>query len=151
MSDFLAGYGEGDERRSKILWRSVGAVATVVVIAAVLYFVFRGYPHRKRVQAFLELLGRHDYAAAYQMWGCTTSTPCRDYPYDRFMEDWGPKGPRSILPTGIKKTKYCGQGLIAILDTKNGEETMLWVDSKDMIIGFAPWPVCNPMYKPVTQ
>jgi len=151
MADYLAGYGEGEERRSKILWRSIGAVVAVLIIAAVVYFTFRGYRHKKRVESFLDLLGKQDYQAAYQMWGCTPSTPCRDYSFDRFMEDWGPNSPRSILPTGIKKTKYCGHGVIAILDTKRGEESLLWIDSKDLTIGFAPWPVCNPMYKPVTQ
>jgi hypothetical protein len=151
MADFLSGYGEGVERRSKIVWRSIAAVALVLVVAAALYFTFRGHRHKQRVETFLELLGRQDFQAAYQLWGCTAAAPCRDYSFDRFMEDWGPKSPRSIQPAGIKKTKYCGQGLIAILDTKKGEEALLWVDSKDMTMGFAPWPVCNPMYKPVNK
>jgi hypothetical protein len=151
MAEFLSGYGEGEERRSKIVWRSIAAVAALLIVAAALYFTFRGYSHKRRVESFLEQLGKQNYQAAYQMWGCTPSTPCRDYPFDRFMEDWGPNSPRSILPTGIKKTKYCGHGVIAILDTSKGEESLLWVESKDMSIGFAPWPVCNPMYKPVSQ
>jgi hypothetical protein len=151
MADFLSGYGVGEERRSKIVWRSVAAVVALLIVGAALYFTFRGYRHKKRVESFLEELGKQHYQSAYQMWGCTPSTPCRDYPFDRFMEDWGPKSPRSILPTGIKKTKYCGHGVIAILDTKKGEESLLWVESKDMSIGFSPWPVCNPMYKPVSQ
>ncbi len=151
MSDYLAGYGAGEERRSKILWRTIGAVVAVVLIAAVCYFTFRGYSHKKRVQAFLDALNRRDYQTAYQMWGCTPAKPCRDYSFDRFMEDWGPTSPRSIQPTGIKKTKYCGQGVIAFLDTKKGDESVLWVESKDLNLGFAPWPVCNPMYKPVNQ
>jgi hypothetical protein len=151
MADFLSGYGDGVERRSKIVWRSIAAVVAVLVVAAALYFTFRGHRHKQRVESFLELLGRQDFQAAYQLWGCSTAAPCRDYSFDRFMEDWGPKGPRSIQPTGIKKTKYCGQGLIAILDTKKGEDALLWVDSKDMTMGFAPWPVCNPMYKPVSK
>jgi hypothetical protein len=151
MADFLSGYGDGVERRSKIVWRSIAAVALVLVVAAALYFTFRGHRHKQRVESFLELLGRQDFQAAYQLWGCTSAAPCRDYSFDRFMEDWGPQSPRSIHPTGIKKTKYCSQGLIAILDTKKGEEALLWVDSKDMTVGFAPWPVCNPMYKPVSK
>jgi hypothetical protein len=151
MSDFLSGYGAGDERRSKIVWRSIAAVAAVLVVAAILYFTFRGYRQKKRVESFLELLGRQDFQAAYQLWGCTSAAPCRDYSFDRFMEDWGPKSSRAMVPTGIKKFKYCGQGVIAILNTKKGGEALLWVDSKDMTLGFAPWPVCNPMYKPVRE
>jgi len=151
MGDFLAAYGEGEARRSKILWRSLAALAIVLFLSGVLYFTFRGHRHKKRVEIFLELLNKRDYQAAYQLWGCTPSKPCRDYSFDRFMEDWGPDSPRSIVPTRIKKIKYCGHGVIAVLDTKSGEETLLWVESRDMSIGFAPWPVCNPMYSPVSQ
>ena len=96
MSDFLSGYGAGEERRSKIVWRSIAAVAAVLVVAAILYFTFRGYRQKKRVESFLELLGRQDFQAAYQLWGCTSAAPCRDYSFDRFMEDWGAKSPRAI-------------------------------------------------------
>jgi hypothetical protein len=51
----------------------------------------------------------------------------------------------------VKRTKYCGHGVIVTLVFGKDEETLLWVESKDLTLGFAPWPVCNPMYKPVSE
>ena len=152
MGGFLEGYGAGEERRSKILWRIVLGALAVVILATGLYFVLRGHGHKKVVAAFLDSLRRQDFQGAYQMWGCSPAHPCRDYSFERFLEDWGPKSPRSnAAAVSLKQTKYCGHGLIAFLDDGKGEETLLWVESKDMTLGFAPWPVCNPMYKPVSQ
>jgi hypothetical protein len=152
MAGYLEGYGAGDERREKIWKRVVVWTLVALVATGVLYFSLRGFRQKRVVSTFLDHLRKQEFPAAYEQWGCSPAHPCRDYSFQRFMGDWGPQSPRSNSQTArVKQTKYCGQGVIAILDFGKGDDTLLWVESKDLTLGFAPWPVCNPMYKPVTQ
>ena len=57
-----------------------------------------------------------------------------------FMQDWGPqKGdPASYR---ITRSKSCGSGVILNVDFGN-ELNILWVQRKDLVIGFSPFPGC---------
>ena len=90
MSIFLDNYGVVDERREKRVKRILYTVLTLAVVGGGLWFLFRNYKEESRVKEFLSLLERRDYKTAYGLWGCTDATPCRDYGYTRFVEDWGP-------------------------------------------------------------
>ncbi len=138
MAGYLEGYGAGEERREKIWKRIIVWTLVAVAVTAALYFTFRGYRQKQQVSQFLADLGRQDYQAAYRLWGCTPARPCRDYSFERFLEDWGQKSPRANAPAArVKGTKYCGHGVIVALDFGKGEETLLWVESKDLTLGFA--------------
>lgn len=145
MSGYLEHYGAGDAKREKRRWRIIFSVLGLIVVAGALYFAFRNYREEKQVTIFFDLLKQQNYKVAYEMWGCTEKTPCRDYAFERFQEDWGPKSKHANLGTiKIVKTKSCSSGIIQIVDFGGGEEVNLFVDRKDRVIGFAPWPVCNP-------
>jgi hypothetical protein len=62
----------------------------VLVVGAVLYFVFRDFPEQRKAKRFVELLQQKDYKSAYALWGCTDANPCPQYAFDKFLEDWGP-------------------------------------------------------------
>lgn len=173
MSDFLSGYGVEQERRERVIKRVVLALVIVLVAGGGAYLALRTYPARKQVNQFLECLRRQDYQSAYRMWGCTETSPCRDYTFEKFMEDWGPKSPhanaqaarirsmnaRSCGP-GVLYTLGtiaahalgergcdCGTGVIHTVTFPGGEEVALWYERKDKTLGFAPWPACLPKLK----
>lgn len=173
MSDFLSGYGVEEERRERILRVVVLLVVAVAVVGGILYLALRTYPARRQVLEFLSALERQDYQAAYRMWGCTEATPCRDYPFEKFLEDWGPGSPHANVKAarlvninprtcgpGVLYTLGaiaahllgergcdCGSGVIHRLEFPGGEEVSLWYERKDKALGFAPWPACLPQPK----
>ena len=148
MAGFLEGYGVSDARRARIFWRTLMAAVALGVIGLTLYFVLRSVPAKNKVTQFVELLRKQDYPAAYRLWGCTETAPCRDYAFEKFMEDWGPKGVHAD-PARLRlaRTRYCGPGVIVTLKTGQGSELPLWYERRDSTIGFAPWPVCAPQPK----
>ncbi|HBY59587.1 MAG TPA: hypothetical protein DEH78_07170 [Solibacterales bacterium] len=77
------------------------------------------------------------------------ASPCRQYPYAEFLKDWGPES-KYADPAGLKlrKQRSCTAGIITSADLPNGEKTLLWVERKDLAVGFSPWPVCNPKMAP---
>ena len=145
MAGYLENFGAGEEQREKRRWRIVFSVLGLIVISGALYFAFRNYREEKQLTLFFDLLRQQNFKSAYEMWGCTEKTPCRDYSFDRFQEDWGSKSKHANLGSmKVVKTKSCDGGIIRIVDFGGGDEVNLWVDRKDRTIGFAPWPVCNP-------
>ena len=84
-----------------------------------------------------------DYNSAYRLWGCTETKPCPDYPFNKFMDDWGPKSKYAqIASFKIAKSRACGSGVIVTLDLGQNREERLWVETADMTIGYSPWTVC---------
>src|SRR5438105_3129157 len=95
MSSYLEAYGAEEAQRAKrirLIKRASVALILLLIVSGVAYAVFKNYPEEQQVKAFLETLRKQDYQTAYRMWGCTESTPCRDYSYQKFLEDWGSKG-----------------------------------------------------------
>jgi len=145
MSGYLEDYGTADARRAKILKRIVLSLLLLAVLAGVLYFTLRDRKEKRQAAQFLELLRQKDFQAAYRHWGCTEAKPCPYYSYEKFLEDWGPKsGHADLSRLRVTKTRSCGSGIIQTLDFGGGEEVLLWVERKDLSLGFAPWPSCHP-------
>ncbi|MBI3683066.1 MAG: hypothetical protein HY235_22055 [Acidobacteria bacterium] len=142
MSGYLEGYGAGEaEREKKIRWILLSALA-VSVVSGILYFLFRDYKEEKQISRFLEVLSRQDYKAAYTFWGCSEQTPCRDYPYSAFLDDWGPKGVNAKFSAGkLAGSERCGTGLVASV-AAGGEQLALWVERSNGVVSYAPWQNC---------
>lgn len=145
MAGYLDTYGAGEERREKTIKRLVLTIVVLAIVTGVLYFIFKNYRQERQVNRFFGLLEAKDYQAAYALWGCTASSPCRDYPFTSFMQDWGPQSehsnPRSLH---ITKTRSCGSGVIVTVDSDKKQEDKLWVQRDDLTIGFSPLPGCPP-------
>ncbi|HET8546436.1 MAG TPA: hypothetical protein VFL57_00450 [Bryobacteraceae bacterium] len=141
---YLDAYGAGEERRAKIVRTLVLSLIILAVLAGIVWWRFRNWAENKRVEQFFSDLRGGDYKSAYSLWGCTDARPCRDYSFDRFMEDWGPKSAHANLSAmQVAETKSCSGGVIKILKFP-ADEVVLWVDRQTKTIGFSPWPVCNP-------
>jgi hypothetical protein len=144
MAGYLANYGAGEEQREKLIQRLIIAAAVVVVVAGILYYFLKDFRQEQQTRKLFALLARHDYQAAYELWGCTEAKPCRDYPFTAFMEDWGPKSARADVSSyHVKKSRSCGSGVIITVDFGKNQEK-LWVERDDLTIGFSPWPGCPP-------
>ncbi|MDX1981270.1 MAG: hypothetical protein SFV51_13455 [Bryobacteraceae bacterium] len=142
MPGYLENYGAGEEKREKRLLRIGGSVLGALVLGAILYFSFRDYFLKRQVNQFLAAVQKQDLKTAYTFWGCTVDAPCKGYGYDRFLEDWGPKGANQKFASGsIAETERCGTGFIAAVS--NGQEELaLWVERETRVVGFAPWREC---------
>lgn len=170
MSDFLTGYGIEEARRERLIKRALLLVVVLLAAAGSAYLGYRTYPARRQVNQFLEYLRHKDYQSAYRLWGCTESTPCRDYSFEKFLEDWGPKSPHArVEQAQVRRMSWracgpgvpymlatlaarafgergcdCGSGVIHSVAFPDGEEVVLWYERKDRTLGFAPWPACLP-------
>lgn len=127
------------ERNWKV---ALPAGLAILALAVTAYFVFRHWQERQRIDQFLALLSAKDYPAAYAFWGCTVQKPCRDYNYQRFLEEWGPQGEYSE-PGRFRKiqTQHCADGIIQELHYGESIE-YLYVDSATKTLTHSPWEVC---------
>jgi len=147
MAGYLEAYGEAEQkraRRAKIVKWSLAGVVLLGVVGAILFAMFHNYAQERQVKSFIALLRTKDYQAAYRMWGCTEATPCRDYSYQRFLEDWGPSSPHAdALSAKVGGGDSCGTGVVVPVDFKGTEQVPLWVERSNAVIGFAPDPECR--------
>ena len=145
MAGYLESYGAGEERRGKTIRWIILSVLVLAAVGIAGYFQFRNYREKKQIGVFFKHLKQQDYKAAYEMWGCSDAHPCPQYAFDKFLEDWGPKSPHGdIASAKLAKTKSCDTGIIQFVEFPGQEEVQLWVERRDKVLGFAPWPVCNP-------
>lgn len=137
---YLDAYGVADARRAKVIRRLVFAALLVVVAGTAAWFLFRDYSEERQFGRFFELLDRGDYKAAHALWGCTDASPCRDYRFEKFMEDWGPQGLyRQRAQAQIVKTRSCQSGLIRVYRFPGVTEPVsLGVDRTSDVVSFAP-------------
>lgn len=147
MSTYLDDYGASDERRERIRKRIAAVVLIIVVVAGSAWFLFRDYREERRVQTFVQLLAQGDYKAAYAMWGCTEQTPCPDYSFEKFIEDWR-KGYSDSASVKVGARRSCDAGIIQRIDI-GGDEVLLWVSRENGLLSYGPpWFSCDPHYVP---
>ena len=146
MGGYLEAYGAGEERRVRrvrLLKITLIVVVCASILGAVLYAVFKNHAEERQVKTFIEALRKSDYQTAYRMWGCNESHPCRDYSFDKFMEDWGPKSAHaSVGSARIGLSQSCGAGVLLRVDYQGAEPVPLWVERNGQVISYAPWPEC---------
>lgn len=138
MASYLETYGAGEAKRDRLIKAAVVTVALILVIAGAAWYFLRNYKEDRRVREFVELLQKKDYPAAYAMWGCTVQNPCRDYDYQRFLEDWSKGAHADAGAVTIEKTRNCSGGVIRKLKFP-GDEVLVFVSREDLQMSFPPW------------
>ena len=96
----------------------------------------------QQVKRFFDLVERHDYQAAYQMW-VRNDVDRRGYPFSSFLQDWGPQSDHpDVSRFHITRSRSCGSGVILTVDFDGSKQEKLWVERNDLTIGFSPLPGC---------
>ena len=147
MSSYLEAYGAAEEQRAKrihLIKRGSIVLGSVIVVGLIVYGIFKNHSEEQQVKTFVSQLQAHNYQEAYRPWGCSDAHPCPDYPFDKFMEDWGPKSAHADQSSAhIGLSQSCGSGVVIRLDYKGSEEPVsLEVERATKIISFAPWAEC---------
>ncbi|MEP7367703.1 MAG: hypothetical protein ABI972_30960 [Acidobacteriota bacterium] len=161
MTDYMSEYGAEDERRAD-LRRKIGLIVLALVAILVIWWAFfRNRTEERQLSEFVDALRTKNFQKAYTMWGCTSRTPCDNYPYPKFLEDWGSEGrykdagSGTIVRSGhtgsaarrfllsFKPPDDCPGSIIRILRTESSDLTLI-VNRETGVIGFSPWPVCDP-------
>jgi hypothetical protein len=141
MSGYLDNYGAADAKREKTVHRVLKWGGLILSVALITWFVFHfvipNGSQRAEVKRFFQLLEARDYEQAYAMWGCTEAKPCRNYPLDSFMQDWGPKA-TPVTSIDVLDGESCGSGVIVSVDAGKAGGRKLWVERKSGILGSLP-------------
>lgn len=142
MAGFLDQYGVADERRERLIKRLVIWTVAVALIVSTAYFTFRTRSQEQTIDRFLADLREKKFQDAYNLW-CTPDDPCRYYPLQSFIEDWGPasKYPDSNA-LKVENVDYCNEGVVFRITYPNQDDIGLSVKRSNNVIGFAPWTRC---------
>lgn len=138
--EFLGEYGQADRRYEKIVKIAGYTLLAAVVLGCIYWLFFRNWREEWRVDQFLSLLQQQKYEEAYGLWGCSIEEPCEYYPYDEFLEDWGPHSPIGKVETYEVGRAYGQEAGAIILVRVNGQPVPnLWVQKDSQAIGFSPY------------
>lgn len=143
MPGYLDQYGAGEERRNRIIIRSIIAAAVIVLVSGLTWYLLRNHHQESVVKQFAHALHTGDYQSAYRIWGCTAEKPCTSYSFNNFMEDWGSKTPAADSGAlRITDSESCSSGVLLTVSVTPSRQEKLWVDKGNDAISFAPYPVC---------
>lgn len=143
MPGYLEGYGVEEARRGQLIKRIIIGTASAAVLGLLLFLFFRNFSERRVANSFLNAVKARDYQKAYATWGCTAATPCRDYKFEKFMEDWGPNGVYAKANDAHYSIEdACGGGVVFTLEMPGVEPLGIYVNRQDRTVSYAPWPRC---------
>ena len=138
--DFLGEYGQSDRRYEKIVRIAGYALLAAIVLGSIYWLFFRNWREERQVSRFLTLLEQQKYEDAYHMWGCSQEKPCAFYPFNEFLEDWGPDSKLGKVSSYKLGRSYDQKTGVIILVQVNGHKVQnLWVEKKGEVIGFSPY------------
>lgn len=140
MASYLDQYGAGEEQRETLIKRLVITAVLVLVFGSLGYYLFKNYAQVREVKQFLALVRNKDYPAAYKAWGCTAETPCKAYPFEKFLEDWGPSASASTLR--ISDSESCNTGVIVTVNFNAQRAEPVWAEKGSSALSFSPYPFC---------
>ena len=143
MADYLAEFGVKDQQRETRNKRIVLTVLSLAIVGGLIWYFARTFNEERAVKRFVSLLESQDYKGAYAMWGCTDQAPCRDYKFESFMQDWGPKSPYAKPDEiGITLAEVCGNSVWVTVKTPKTDELGLSVDQDTRQLSFTPAARC---------
>lgn len=142
MAGYLEEYGAGEDKRENLIRNTILITVSVIVFGGLLFYLFRPIHQINLTKHFLNALRAKDYPGAYAAWGCTAAAPCAQYPYDKFLEDWGPKSAIGASPDPhMTDIESCGKGEIVTVNL-GGNKQSLFAEKGSDVLSFSPTPVC---------
>jgi hypothetical protein len=145
MSGYLDNFGQSDAQRERKFKRVAGGLILAVVVCLAGWLFSRDFFEKRQVSNFFDLVKSGKYNDAYHLWGCDSAKPCKDYNWERFLEDWGPKSQNAAQIAStmrVRRTRSCEMGIISVVEFKPGDEVFLFVDRSTRQISFSPWGYC---------
>lgn len=142
MASYLQHYGAGEEHRNRTIRNIILAVIGLLILSGVLYLVLHNYSEKQTVKRFVAKLNAHDYPHAYTDWGCSVASPCRNYDYNRFLEDWGPHKKISS-PWTVASIDGCKSFVTVNVQAAGAESQSLGVERGTKTIMYAPAAECQ--------
>jgi hypothetical protein len=140
-------------RRMRIL-----AAVAVAIVLGILAWNFRFWPEVRQVNKFFEALEQKDFQRAYGVWMNDPNWQQNPqnyerYPFQKFMEDWGPSGEWGIInshkiegaaiPSGYNGSPFIkGSSGVVVVVTVNdrvADKAHIWVQKSDKTLGFSPY------------
>ena len=140
MGSYLQEYGAGEERRNRVIRNIILSVIAVLILWWVLYLIFHNYPAKQTVKHFLNEVNGQKYQQAYADWGCSATTPCPNYDFHRFMDDWGVK---TTSPWKIVNVDGCKTFVTINVRAGSTQLQSLGVERGTQSLMFAPAPECQ--------
>jgi hypothetical protein len=143
MAGYLDQYGAGEERRNRIIIRSILALLIIIVVGALSWYLLLNHHEEGVVKQFVAALKRGDTQGAYRIWNCAAADTCRDYTYEKFLRDWGP-GPNGpdLATMGLTDSEECNSAVMVTVRVNANRVEQLWLDRGSNAISFAPFPIC---------
>ena len=137
--EYLGAYDSQSVLFERIVRVALIGLAAAALLGGFYYMFFRNWQEERQATAFFELLQERRYEEAYRMWGCSVEEPCRYYPYEEFLEDWGPEAPFGELSHYSLGRSYTQPGGVILRYTINGARgDPLWIELDPPTIHFAP-------------
>lgn len=123
-----------------VRWIGIAMLAGIVGYSFYWLF-FRNWREERQVRGFLEQVQNRQFEEAYSRWGCSVAEPCKFYPYDEFLEDWGPGSPMDPVSSFELGRSYTQEDSGVIIEVWiNGEkQPNMWVESDTQAISFFPY------------
>jgi hypothetical protein len=139
-------------RRQRIAILVIAGIIVAVVGSYWLYYGYLHVPERLAAGHFLNAVAASNFPLAYQLWKADPE----HYSYKDFLEDWGPQGyygpVKSYRIESADSPRKSGTGIIVKVEvspfapfpagddvrSEQSKEIVLWVESKDRSLGFAP-------------
>lgn len=148
VDDYLGNYGVKDARREKRFYRITGSVLGAVLLGTILWYYFRTWGEEQAIKQFFANLQSKNYKAAYAQFGCSDASPCRDYSFEKFLEDWGEKsefGDPAEASLGL--VEPCGNMVWIEVTRPNKPRIGLAVDPQTKTVGYAPSVRCPGVWR----
>ena len=139
MSSYLQSYGAGDESRNRTIKWLIISIIAVLLLSWFSYLFVHDYFETRTVKKFLAEVNSHDYQAAYRDWGCTEATPCPNYDFKRFLEDWGP----TKKDWKVDSVDGCSTFVTVNVTAPGAELQSLGVERGSKTLMYAPGPECQ--------
>ena len=137
--EYLGGYATKGLLAERIVKAALISLAVAALLGAVYYVFFRNWREELLARRFFRLLQAKQYENAYVLWGCSDQEPCRYYPYQEFLEDWGPDAPYGTLDGFALGRSYTQVSGVRLRYSINGiEGPPLWIELNPDKISFAP-------------
>jgi hypothetical protein len=139
---YLDQYGVDDAKRAHRWKLIVGSVVAAALIGTFGFFFLQTFFEERTVSQFVDLLKSGKYQDAYQFW--QTPETQKYYPFEKFNEDFGPKGVYGNVATlKISDADNCEGGVVFALNYPGQEPTGLWVDKQTKKMSFYDAPRCR--------